>query len=360
MIRKIAKVLLPRKTYENIKRYAYIRNLSNKIQFIRRKHEFCIVFIATPLHGNLGDHAIVYSQERFFADRGLEKQIVEINSPDYQRYSQEIKEIIKANDIIVIDGGGSMGSLWLKEEHKMQDILKRFPENPIIIFPQTIFYSNDNFGKLELKNSAEVYSAHRNLHICAREEVSYDFMKKVYPTVDILLVPDMVLYLSDIQRDYPRDGVLLCLREDKEKQLDNKKIEKIVYELKQRGLNVRNESTVIPECIPEQSRILKLDEKWNKFSSAKIVITDRLHGMIFAAITGTPCIAFDNSSGKVGNVYNWIKKLPYIHFVNDSTKIEEIIDDLILNDNVEYKYDNTELRPYYNELFDTIKRASHL
>lgn len=34
--------------------------------------------------------------------------------------------------------------------------------------------------------------------------------------------------------------------------------------------------------------------KYIKFRECELVITDRIHGMIFAAITGTPCIALSN------------------------------------------------------------------
>ena len=44
-----------------------------------------------------------------------------------------------------------------------------------------------------------------------------------------------------------------------------------------------------------------------QFSKSKLVVTDRLHGMILSVITGTNCIAFDNSSGKVSGVYDTIK-----------------------------------------------------
>lgn len=357
MIKRILIRLLPRKIYEPIRRYIFINYLSKKIEDIRKMHEFCIVFIATPLHGNLGDHAIVYSQERFFADRGLEKNIVEIPSPQYQRYSTEIKKIIQANDLIVIDGGGNMGTLWLEEEHKMQYIVQEFPNNPIIIFPQTIFYSDHTCGKLELQKSADVYSTHKNLHICAREKASYDMMKKVYPTVDILLVPDIVLYINGIQHKNLRKGVIFCLRKDKEKQLSNEKIELIANDLKLRGLKIKNESTVITEVVKRRNRIKKLNKKWARFSSAQLVITDRLHGMIFAAITGTPCLAFDNSSGKVGNVYDWISNLPYIHFINDADDVYLNIDKLLSSGNIQY--DKTALKPYYDELFYVIECSLH-
>lgn len=65
-----------------------------------------------------------------------------------------------------------------------------------------------------------------------------------------------------------------------------------------------------------------------------MVITDRLHGMIFAAITGTPCIAFDNISKKVSGVYKWIESLEYIKVVNS---FEEFVDAYNYIDNLDEK-----------------------
>ena len=45
-------------------------------------------------------------------------------------------------------------------------------------------------------------------------------------------------------------------------------------------------------CKENREQLLK--QKIEEFQSAELVITDRLHGMIFSVITGTPCIAFDN------------------------------------------------------------------
>ena len=54
---------------------------------------------------------------------------------------------------------------------------------------------------------------------------------------------------------------------------------------------------------------------WKNFSSSKIVITDRLHGLIFSKITSTPCIAIDNSNNKIRETYNaWLKGNKNIYF----------------------------------------------
>ena len=49
-------------------------------------------------------------------------------------------------------------------------------------------------------------------------------------------------------------------------------------------------------------------------SAWRFPIKFRLHGMIMSVITDTPCIAMNNTSGKVKGVYDTIK--------NDNVKVE--------------------------------------
>jgi len=355
MIKRAIIRFIPKKLYEPIQKKLFINNLKQQMDSVRKKYGKCIIFIATPLHGNLGDHAIVYAQENFFKERGYGNQIIEIPSPRYSKYSQEIKQMINNEDLIIIDGGGSMGTLWIDEEYKMQKIVKSFPKNPIFIFPQTIYYSKDKFGEEELKKSVQIYNSHTDLYICARETRSYDFMKKAYPSVNILLIPDIVLSLKLPEKhNNLRNGVVFCLRGDKEKVLSEDSIEHVKKVIFNKGLKISHETTVIPGKVTKQNRQKKLNNKWEKFATSQLVITDRLHGMIFAAINNTPCIAFDNSSGKVGNVYKWISNLPYIRFVNSSDNITDLIDTLLNYGKVEYN--NKTITPHYDDLFKAIEQ----
>ena len=49
--------------------------------------------------------------------------------------------------------------------------------------------------KKSLKFQKKIYNSHRNLHLCARERISYDIMKDAYKSVE--LVPDMVFTLNE-------------------------------------------------------------------------------------------------------------------------------------------------------------------
>ena len=82
--------------------------------------------------------------------------------------------------------------------------------------------------------------------------------------------------------------------------------------------------------------------------------------MIFAAITGTPCIVLPNKSHKVKGVYDWLfTDCEYITFMQefDCEKIQSFIDNVCSKS---YTYDNAYLMPYYDKLLDLINGAENI
>ena len=72
--------------------------------------------------------------------------------------------------------------------------------------------------------------------------------------------------------------------------------------------------------------------------------------MIFAAITGTPCIELSNY--KIKGTYQWIRDLEYIKFTDDIGKISELMDDLKKVKNI--KYDNSKIKKEYEKIIEAI------
>lgn len=114
-----------------------------------------------------------------------------------------------------------------------------------------------------------------------------------------------------------------------------------------------NTKSIVAGNIYREKREEKVQAKLEEFSNAKLVITDRLHGMVFSALAGTPCIAIDNVSKKVSGVYNWISYLDYIKVVESEDLInEDLIRQMISSG--KGKYTNEALREYYHEMVECI------
>ena len=91
----------------------------------------------------------------------------------------------------------------------------------------------------------------------------------------------------------------------------------------------------------------------NKYRKSQLVITDRLHGMIFAAITSTPCIALGNYNHKIKACSKTLEHLGYIQYIEDIDKIEEQIKYLISAnfDNYSNEFATEQLKQILEEVF---------
>lgn len=302
--------------------------LRRAIKIVKRSNDICIFFMSTPCHGNLGDQAIVYAQYEMFKKLGLKDKIVEISNSDYVRNKHIIKKYIDDKDMIVIDGGGNLGTLWPDEDDKIGEIINTYYRNKIIIFPQTCYYEEGKEGRERLNKNKQIYLKNKNLMLCLRDKKSYEFCKDKFPQLKTIYVPDIVLSISELMFEVAREGCLLCFRNDLEKMVSNKDIKNLQDYLKGINIPYKNTSTLVDMKVDIHNREKVLMDKWKEFASAKLIITDRLHGMVFAAITGTPCLALDNKSKKVSGVYKWISNQKYIKICSDLNEVKESIKDM--------------------------------
>lgn len=276
--------------------------------------------IGTPVHGNLGDQAIAIAQKKMISETVKGSAVIEITGYDFNAFLPFMKKKIKPDDTIIISGGGFLGDLWVLEDDMTLKIVETFRNNEIIISPQTIFYDDYSIGNDRLRRAKEIYEANNNLYFCLRERNSYSLVKRMFSLKNgEIFAPDLVLYLNELMPKYNRTNVLLCLRQDKEKVIDAKIINRILEYCKEKKFNVQNTTTVLERNMWIFKRKYYVKKKLREFKKSKLVITDRLHAMLFCAITGTPCLAFDNITKKVSGVYEWIKHLDYI-ILHDSNE----------------------------------------
>ena len=244
-----------------------------------------------------------------------------------------------------------MGTIWIKTENLHREIIQKNPKSIIYILPNTVFYEDSVWGEKELQDSIQIYNRHKRMTIYAREHTSYDFMKHIYQ--DVRLVPDMVLSLKKDDYAFDRKGCLLCLRRDCEKTITQEQENVIQQQVAALFGNLVADTDMIkPGNVSVAQRESALNEKFAEFAGAELVITDRLHGMIFCAITGTPCIVVDSKSPKVRGCYEWIRHLDYIRFAD---RPEDIIGEYRQIPTGPHYYDNSHLTHYYESLAEDIK-----
>lgn len=127
---------------------------------------------------------------------------------------------------ILLSGGGNFGDVWPHYQMFREKIIKTYPNHPIVILPQTIY-----FKELEnLKRCADILNQHPNLTLFARDNVSYSIAMEHFTRCRIFKSPDTAFQLvnhfahlspSVIPKQSSDRKILYLSRTDKEKSSDS-------------------------------------------------------------------------------------------------------------------------------------------
>lgn len=288
-----------------------------------------IYLLGTPIHDNLGDHLIAIAETELLKKNFSETSVIEIPTEMYILYKEKLKQYIEKEAWIIISGGGWMGNIWETDELIVQDIIKTFPDNKKVIFPQTIYYDSllDNYEEI-VENAKKVYSE-KNLVLMVRDAQSYETALnelKVNKN-NLFLLPDIALLYAYVNKNKDRDKIAICMRNDREinnEKMNKESIFKYVRKASEKCIGV---NTIVWGFLPVWCRKLRIRLKLKEFEKYSLIITDRLHAMIMAAIVQTPCIAINNRTDKVRGVYElWINKKAKVKYVSDWQEFQEVFD----------------------------------
>ena len=318
-----------------------------KKRIICKNKKNVYIFLAAD-YGNLGDIAITYSQRKLinkcFKD---EYEILEIPLAKTYEYIDRLS--LKKDDIITIVGGGNISDRYEWIEEARRQVIKKFRKNKIVSFPQTFEFSNTNLGMESLRRTINIYNKNKNLYIFAREENSYKSIVKYLKNENVFLAPDIVFFLKNsIKSISSNDEIGFCFRNDSEK-IFTQEEQNEMYNIFKNYNIIEFDTHIGDENVIYEDRYKVLEEFIEKVGKMKLIITDRLHGMIFSYITNTPCIAFDNANHKISSTYNtWLKGCDSILLMNNLNKdaivefLEKIENKNIIDNSIKFNYNELE------------------
>lgn len=278
-----------------------------------------IHYVDIPVHGNIGDLLIMHGTFAFFEKYGMDPKFC---SPAFA-YTIEW---IEPGDVVVFHGGGNFGDLY--SEYGMQALRERVvatcPKNRIIILPQTIHFSTEE----EKRRSASIFRGHPDVHICVRDQASYEIAQAF--SEHVYLMPDMAHQLYPLHAHPAANAVgsLLISRMDSEKKRQHDPARlgavavtdwpQLVGKRESRIERFRRAMWMVHKSGTGWFGNKMLSKLWadyaNKltdsavglFSLHDLIITDRLHGHILACLMDKPSLVLDNSYGKnYGYVNTW-------------------------------------------------------
>lgn len=168
------------------------------------------IYLNLPYHSNIGD-LLIWEGTQLFLSQTKYKCLYSTDSDNFK----EIK--INGEIIIILHGGGNWGDLWTDHHIFRKKIVEMYPQNRIIVFPQTIYYQDVN----NMFEDIEFYNKYPNVTICTRDKKSYEIMSKNFKNNKILLVPDMAFFIDVKFKPQKTDRILFAKRTDKELAVDS-------------------------------------------------------------------------------------------------------------------------------------------
>jgi pyruvyl transferase EpsO len=282
------------------------------------------VLLDYPVHGNVGD-LLIWKGEQVFLQRN-EK----ILSAQYsiKNMGRGATRKIAQCDTICLHGGGNFGDLWPVHQRFREDIIARYPNKRIIIFPQSVYYADTQ----ELDRACCALKRHPDLHILLRDELSLHLLQD-RGLANLRLCPDMAHALWGRWRPgsptADRDERLYLLRRDKERGDLPKWLAGLEAQSKDwadllegRAHTWFRNGTKIVSMDKKYGNTLPACASWNLVADVLIgramkllaahsnIVTNRLHAVISSALIGRHVVAYDNSYGKVSAYVNcWLSGL---------------------------------------------------
>jgi len=312
-----------------------------------------ILLIGTSEHENIGDAAISVGELNFLKKYFNDRIVIEISTYEYSDKESFIKSIITDDDIIILQGGGNLGNKFLLEENLRRNVIKTFKNNKIIILPQTIHFETSESGIAELEKSKLIYNNHNNLKLLLRGNKSLEFAKKHFPNTNPQVAMDLTTFINK-DYNYDKKGILLCLRDiNDESGFTKEEYNKIINIIKNKDENFVQTNNLHFENILKEKKSNVVDDELNKFAKKELIVTDRLHGLLFSIITKTPCIVMSSYNNKIEEFYEQIKDSNAIIYIDKNiAQIEESMK--ILSKVKKPIYPNINVERF-NEIYNIIK-----
>ena len=267
-----------------------------------------LVYLDYPVHLNIGDLLIYEGVERLL--ERLQSKVVARFSVRNQNafFDKQWDEDV----ILLFHGGGNFGDLYTHHQAFREKAIKTFPNNKIIIMPQSVHYDNVN----NLKTSSVIYEAHQDLHIFVRDEPSYHLLNQHLHNTPVKIMPDTAFLIDDIYavKNQMNAKTLKLRRRDIESttvqasSTESFDWDDLITRFDRHAYNFvtylsRIENKFKVKLFSEHlwlylsRRIIK--KAVNFFKDYHVIDTDRLHGMILALLMGCDVIKRDNSYGKL-------------------------------------------------------------
>ncbi|MCK0195609.1 polysaccharide pyruvyl transferase family protein [Ancylobacter sp. 6x-1] len=298
-----------------------------------------IAYLDYPTHNNTGDLLIFLGTMEFFRRAGWNV----VYSATLDNFN--IEHLRRQRfDAIIMHGGGNFGDIYKFHQELREMIAYAFPDTPIIIFPQSIHFTD---AELKTKSMDSLSAAH-DLSLYTRDTRSFAIATET-AEISSHLAPDMAHNLwewfADL-RAIPGDGTtLLHIRRDVEAtpvpspllarkaefvdwpqingsrlRIQNGLFRKTEILERKLGINLSTTSLFETSC---RSVVKSVARRMNRHD---VWITSRLHTVILGCLLDKYVFFIDNSYGKLSTyVSTWAENFNPIGIIDSEASATEAL-----------------------------------
>ena len=271
---------------------------------------------------NKGDRAINVGEYHFLAKLNISL----LSSGSYTTSDNEIDQAKqrtarhpKDKVAILSSGGGNIGGYKSYHDYRRGEVLKRFPDHKFLLLSQSTRFYFDDADHYSLTFCQAQYSKYKNITFMLRDQFSFDFINENFPTIHTVLAPDMAFGIGRVPQYYgPMYDVIWLHRSDPENPVTGSMspafppgISFIVADYLDTWPSPKSDDFLDHTYLVTHNGLIFLQR-------GKVVVTDRLHGHILAALLNKPTVIFDNRIKKISNLWNtWTRGLERVRMVNN-------------------------------------------
>ncbi|MFW0874375.1 polysaccharide pyruvyl transferase family protein [Rhodococcoides corynebacterioides] len=293
-----------------------------------------VALLDHPHYFNAGDHLIYSGTLAYLHDVGC--------SVDYvcapHTYDPELLERRVPTGPILLQGGGNFGDRWPMHQRFRERVVADFPHRRVVQLPQSFDFTDEE----ALRATRSVYERHPDLTLLIRDRRGAERTADAFPTADVGFCPDLAFGATVDAPGEPTVDIVVLARRDAEavdrppalrpgeEQVDwslglssnarwwtSAALEAAVWQV--RGL--RRSAYPLARAEMDRRTALNLDAACARLGRGRVVVTDRLHGGVLAALLGRPVFLVDNVNKKVSAIHR-----DYLGSLSDVTLAADFAD----------------------------------
>ena len=342
--------------YREKKKYNFIKKDILRLQSIKESlnnNQPYIYYLGITAHSNLGDMGQYYCISKWIKENYPNYSLIEFEADtvvDHRfGFIDKFKELYRAQDIIIFQSGYTTQDLGGSHEYMHRLVIDNIPNANILMMPQTIYFKEEK-NKIRTSKS---YNQARHMLFLARDFISYEMARNMFPDITVEAYPDIVTTLiGEYNFSYKRKGICFCLRNDGEKLYSTNELIDLQSKIEKIS-PVTVTDTTINKSYKKIRKHLQyhIEKQIEEFAHYEIVITDRYHGTIYALAANTPVIILKTNDHKVITGADWFKGI-YDKYVYTTNSLNEVVETAkrIINEHFDYKLSPYFKQQYYDKL----------